>query len=959
MRTKFLFSTLAMAAAFSACTQDEIAVNNENIGSFSEVVGAKQVATGFVVTPTEKTASRVGLVDGQYVWTNGDKVAIAWAVKNGASVAFSQEGVQIDELNENVFANHMLVHNGTSFESRSNVFEGWHFAYSPFQYLGKPQILAVNVNPELTLTDLNLDQYNNAPQFSNAIFVTDSEEDVDFETGKVKKSFPLQWVTNTIKPNLVPSEEFRNGKVLKTLKITDITLSVGEGNNIFTNSFTVNPAGLQEVDLDESNKDIAIIDESYFGAAKAFKPVAYQSSTTVNINNDNYKLGAEKSIVRMFLAPTQNASAVTKEDLSFKVTVDAGYFLINGNTEDETNSEAFETILAMLKGTYSLTTAGGNVTFDLTKTGQPTKNITFNLLPEDFHTDYMISNYDQWTKCVGLANELGEDNETPVFTLTDKAEITFDAEHPMIVPDREFKVAAETTAKIIVDGEMAWPTNIWEGRLGNDNMELVVNEEAVLLVNSVIRVKTLTNNGTIKAESGAILGKGLTNEGEVVVAVGAKTTSPATKPGKISYRVPENYDLAAIQQVINEAHVNNLVIGQNVTLECAAPLNLEGINLEINGGSIESEGYAVTANNVTINGGDVCGVNIAGNLTVTEAATAAVCDLYVDGNVVNNGKLTLTDVVVNKTLTNEGEVEINADICTTIGNIVNNATLKANTDVYVETIVLGNSANTTIATGKTIWYSVNEPKFEQNGTTSGKIEYYAVATKFMDDLAAAEEGAVVVMMDNQTLNDLSKIKSGVTIKGAKKDYKLTISETSKLEIAGNVTFENLTIVAETIDETLGNCADMLLFTGNATFKNVEFQTVVAVAGNTTFEACTFNADPSESYGMWIADYGKTVNVINCAFEGTRGIHILNAFDGYFGLTKEESAPTLNISGTEFNIDYKTAVMAGTASTINWGEGNIYSHVDSKAPVYVRSELWAGNPNYKGVIVNGCELWYEF
>ena len=174
-----------------------------------------------------------------------------------------------------------------------------------------------------------------------------------------------------------------------------------------------------------------------------------------------------------------------------------------------------------------------------------------------------------------------------------------------------------------------------------------------------------------------------------------------------------------------------------------------------------------------------------------------------------------------------------------------------------------------------------------------------------------------------------------------------------------MTFENLTIVAETTDETLSNCADMLLFTGNATFKNAEFQTVVAVAGNTTFEACTFNAGPSESYGMWIADYGKTVNVINCAFEGERGFHILNAFHGYFGLSKEESAPTLNISGTEFNINYKTAVMAGTASTINWGEGNSYSTSVVQAPVYVRSELWAGNPNYKGVIVNGCELWYEY
>lgn len=769
MRTKFLFSTLVMAAAFSACTQDEVAVNNENIGSFSEVVGAKQVATGFTVTPAENVASRVGLVNGQYAWTEGDKVAIGWVVKKGESVAYPQTGVALSGVADKLFANHMLVHNGKSFESRSNVFEGWHFAYAPFQYMGKPQVLTVNVNPTLELTDLNLDQYNNAPQFSNAIFVTGTEEDVDFETGKVKKSFPLQWVTNTIKPNLVPSQEFIDSELLNTLKITGITLNAGDANKIFTNSFTVNPAGLQAVDLDEAtNLDKTLIDESYFGATKAFQPVvaAYESSTSVAIDNDSYTLGAEKSIVRMFLAPTQDATGVELADLSFRVNVEGGYFLIPGNTTDETNKAALETILGMLQGTYSLTVNDETVTFDLTKTGQPTKNITFNLLPEDFHTDFTIDTYEKWVSCVNMANAL--DREGTVFEIAPNEEILFPAGE-MLVPTKPVNVTCSQpgqSAWLAITGETTWTEGL--GTVGG-GIGIKVKNGGKLTVDDFVATSAMTieeggvldakATANVKFHSGSTV---INNQGRILVEYGANLTMSTTKAnnGVVAYTVDGKETVAQIRRLIAESgnakgrhsHVNTFIINSPIEWnmlktevsggyedpyqdEASSTVTypagtFDEISFEINGGSVyAADGQEILVKNVTMEGGSLLHVNIYNALVATGDVTV---DTDAVGSVEVAGESNAT-IVVNGNIGGEVEAEKATITAETIGGevtlkgnaTINNAEINDNVTIEAGNNTLNNvtiNGTLTVKAGATVVLNSTEYIYITNIVNNGTLK---------------------------------------------------------------------------------------------------------------------------------------------------------------------------------------------------------------------------------------------
>lgn len=958
MKRNYFLPALFVAAAFTACTQEELVVNNATNDTF-EVVGGKLLGDGFTADLNSVSATRVGLDEsGNAKYVEGDKAGIGWVVGNGA-VNADQTSVLLPNVYNTLYANHMLLHDGKRFNSHSNVYEGWHFAYRPYQYMQKPSMLTVKVNPELAVagTDENLkvDQYDKMPSFSNAAFVDGDK--VDEETGMVEVEFPLQFIANAIRPVLNVDAKFTENEPYNGLAITGITLSAGDGNNIFADELLVQPKGLKEIEDAEGKANV--ISEEYFGDDKAFKPVTLTNSVKTVINHESYTLGEPTSTARMFLAPTQTAGDLS--DLSFRIDVETGYFLIDASDADATNKASIAMMQAMLKGGY---TSDKGTKFDLTKLGNKIKTVPLNLTAENFHTDYVVSNYDEWTKCVTLANTLA--TESVEFVLAADADITFDSENPMTptVGNLTLKIADGGDPQITIDGEVTWPTNITVKNNGNtDWLTVTVNPEAVLLVNSTLNgYVRIVNNGTIKAESAAYLGGGLRNKNEVVVALGAGIHENA-EFGKISYIVPLNYDLEAIQTLIGSAHVNNLKIGKGYELNCASPLDLGGIHLEINGGTVTSEGYAVTAESVTLAGGSITNVDVAKDMTVKEVADANsyAGELNVAGNVIVEAKaaLSMENVSIAGALTNDGNVQISADLCTTIGSIVNNGTLKATTDVYVETITLGESSVTTIESGKTIWYSDNDPEFKQNGTTSGKIEYYNVDSKFADDLAAAKEGDVVVLMKNETILDCSAISAGVTIKGLSKDYTLRIGGTQQMKFAENVTIENLTIEGTSTYEDAVDYTDYdkyIVFAGDAVFNNVEFKTPVAVAGNATFEGCTFAATGSHSsYYLWIADYGKTIEVENCVFNSTRSITILDDFS-VFNVAGTEAPVKLNISGTTFNTTQKGAVMAGQAVEVNWGDGNVVpANVEGKE-VWIRYEYYKDAPNnIQNVKVIGCGI----
>jgi hypothetical protein len=90
MKTKFLFSTLALSAALVACNNEEIVVN-ESVDA-NEIVGAKLLGNGLTMGIGAEAADSRATAEG---WENGDVAGIAWVTKDGATT--SQEGVSLSE----------------------------------------------------------------------------------------------------------------------------------------------------------------------------------------------------------------------------------------------------------------------------------------------------------------------------------------------------------------------------------------------------------------------------------------------------------------------------------------------------------------------------------------------------------------------------------------------------------------------------------------------------------------------------------------------------------------------------------------------------------------------------------------------------------------------------------------------------------------------------------------------
>lgn len=513
MKNKFLLPALFLAAGFTACTQEDLVENNAT--GMDEVVGAKLLGTGFVANLDNEAETRVVIEDGVAKWEKGDKAAVAWAV---AGKVADEQKESNENLYKTLYANHMLVHDGTKFNSNSNVYEGWHFSYAPYKRMAKPSIYGFDINVPLTEADLKIDQLENAPMFSNREFVSTDQVNND---GMVLVTFPLQRIVNTIKPKLTVDEAFGASDLLKGLAIEEIVLSAG-ANKLFIDTLQVNPAGLKS--LYDAEGNLNVIDETFFGkfgSGAAFElPEGedYVTSVSAEIANaEAYNLGNAVNTVRLFLAPTQDASAVKLEDLSFRVNVagEQGYFLIDSEDikTNATNKTALEQILGMLQGTLEVSNATSTHTFDLTKTGEPNKTIDFSLTTENFVTDYSdIKSIDDWKKAVALVTALGQKEVT--FTIT--GAIKFD-NGVINMPENDFSkikvevpAGKESTNRLVLNSGtfVGWPENL------NSPAYLTIETGATVTKAEELPNVAIINNGTLEVSDGE-----LTADKEVIQAV--------------------------------------------------------------------------------------------------------------------------------------------------------------------------------------------------------------------------------------------------------------------------------------------------------------------------------------------------------------------------------------------------------------------------------------------------------
>lgn len=607
MKTKFLFSTLALSAALVACNNEDVVVN-ESVDA-NEIVGAKLLGNGLTMGVGAGAADSRATAEG---WENGDVAGIAWVTKDGATT--SQEGVSLSEVATTVWANHFYQYNEGSWNTRSNIYEGWHFAYRPYQHQKNAGQLEITVNGNpMTKEDHKADVYDNALYLSAAEFL--NEDLVDYAEGSIDVTYDITRIVNVIKPKLQVSADFTGHTDLNTIAITGVTVADSRAEKCwFVNTVKVDPAMLPQIQYKKYTEgtkkgEYILVDgkkqydseatlklmtaENLYGLndeenatatyTKAIKQGFVSASETVEIDGEYYVLDGEKT-VRMFLAPVRNYTA-SRENLTFTVNVEGGHFDIaytapkkdkNGKTIEYTatekkNNAAIEKMVALMNGTYK--NAEGKVrslrTIDPTVGAQ---TIEMALSLENFVADYLIEDIDDWNASVKLANALNPE-EAPEFKLVDGAKVKFTSE--IQVPTMGAKVVNATGAQgqLIIDGNLTWNEEI---ELAT-NVEVVVNKDKEFTVEGVF-TGALTNNGTINAGKLSTVGKLNTyhfvNNGRVIVEYGAFVSPYPGFEGVIAYRVDGTESAAKINTLIatennknGHAKVNTLILGNNVTLD--------------------------------------------------------------------------------------------------------------------------------------------------------------------------------------------------------------------------------------------------------------------------------------------------------------------------------------------------------------------------------------------------------
>lgn len=771
MKAKFLLSTLALSAAFVACNNEEIVVN-ENLGT-NEIVGAKLLGNGLSMgIGAEGAESRATAND----WENGDVAGVAWVTKEGATT--SQEGATLAEVGTTVWSNHFYQYNQGVWSTRSNIYEGWHFAYRPYQHQKNAGDLVIAVNSKpMTKEDNKADVYDNAPYISAAEFL--GEDLVDYAEGTIDVTYDIARFVNVIKPKLQISKEFTGHADLNEIAITGITVAESRAEKpMFVNSVKVNPSMLPQIQYKKYTKGdkkgeyilvngkkqydkeatlallnaenlYGIVDEDIERATytKAIAEYAISTSETTEIEGDYYVLNGDKT-VRMFLAPTRNYVAGVST-LSFTVNVEGGHFTVAYTPEkkdkdgkkveytatEKTNNAAIEKMVALLNGTFKNDageTRSLRTLMDPQTVGAQTIEMALSL--ENFTADYLIEDIDDWNASVKLANALNPE-DAPTFTLKDGAEVEFTSE--IQAPTMGVKVVSEGAAaysgKLIIDGNLTWNQDV---ELVGNGIAVYVNEDKELTVEGVLAPHRLVNNGTIYAGEKATIGKSTVehfiNNNRVVVEYGAYVYPQAANPGVIAYQIEGNETVAKINTLIattgnkhGHAKVNTLIVGNNVEFDLTKTDGKDVNDDRYNGVTVDGaeladlEDIAIEMYGGTIKAAKDA-VESVYNVTVF-AGTNVVKDVKIAGDLVveaGNISIDATEYEVKTTVDGKEVVTKVKDAAEVASiEIAKNATLNVNVDTNTSTIL--NNGTIAVAEGYTLYWSTS---CTQSGTQSGQIE---------------------------------------------------------------------------------------------------------------------------------------------------------------------------------------------------------------------------------------------
>ena len=352
-----------------------------------------------------------------------------------------------------------------------------------------------------------------------------------------------------------------------------------------------------------------------------------------------------------------------------------------------------------------------------------------------------IKSEDQWNDLVKLYDALvdlevidPEDYETPVFTLTE--DVTFEGK--TIATPKEIDIELQTASgkRMRLDNTegINWPANLKTNNnaqivvvsgtklnVGLDGKEVVINATISNQENSVINAGPL-------ASIGAQNGGKVSNRGRVIIKYGAYVY-PNSNVGVIAY-VKETNEAVEIRNInklvqltdddtqAEYANVNTLIIPEGIELDLNAKIDatlgdddryegvvggsdeveledLDGVNIELEGGTLISKSTEKKVNNVTA---------VSGTSTIT--------DVDVVGDIT-----TKADAILNVESDNT-PTKYTFDLV----DINNYGTLNVNSDMTVEIVNNYKGGDITVADGYSIIYSVRgNDGYLQEGTADGVI----------------------------------------------------------------------------------------------------------------------------------------------------------------------------------------------------------------------------------------------
>ena len=773
-------------SVFTACTKEEL--NPQKEMQNAEFPGAKVIGTNVTADFTFGNDTKV---DANGNWEDDDKFGLAWAPIVSAEWAQDSTTTVGDKL----YANNMFFNQDGKFTTYGNIYEGWNFGYYPYARMnqtGEVKKVVVNPDQEATFTE---DVYKTRLHLSAKQYLTEANV-VDDKL--VNGHFMLYRAVKTLKVNIAPEDDIKSNDVLNVLNIKSVEIEIGESGAAHFISdnveMEIKPSVLGNVvysvveDSDPVEKyyDEEKTAENFYtklnDMVASYQTLSHRSKKiSTNVEKANFDLTGTQEIRFHLLPFGANAPYVVKTtDLTLKVNVDNGYFLVNYTPKEEgkeltsvekANNETFEKLVALYTEpkTGDLPYVGYLRKFSAALDGEDGARwvgLDFTLTADMFHENFVIESEDAWNEAVAIVNEFGK--EEVEFTIKQGAteatkwEFTKDIE----LPDAELTVKGD---EIIMSKSGAnWPCS------EDFIVESDVVVKADLNVAGEMNVGEIINKATIYAGSQSVIDE-LDNSNEnakVVVEFGARVKTTAA--GVMAYvvnevseenmgRINDLITLGTTSGTLGLTPVNTLIVdGVSLDLNATAkssdgnPYNPSGVDVLneldnvaivlVNGGRLEGNDatgklYQVkkiiamggTANNRANTVEPLEGISVeAGTLVCVDAILDAETDIYV----AQGAKLYLRGANNNSTM---GALTVNGTV-----NV-------EQAGLTVKELVVAKTGNVKVSENSYLTWT---EKSELKGTTSGEI---AQAAKDKATLSAL----VLLAKDGETIYLGSDIELGV------------------------------------------------------------------------------------------------------------------------------------------------------------------------------------------------------